>query len=103
MTQDTARVLTGGPALVERATGKKLTKEELGGAKVHPRSGVVDNVAADEDDALRQIRAFLSYLPSSVYELAPVGALRRPARSHAKRSCSPSSRASGASRTRCAA
>jgi len=72
MTKDTAVVLTGGPELVERATGRRLTKEELGGAKVHTRSGVVDNVAADEDDALRQIRAFLSYLPPSVYEPAPV-------------------------------
>lgn len=71
MTKDTAVVLTGGPELVERATGKRLTKEELGGAKVHTRSGVVDNVAADEDDALRQIRRFLSYLPSSVFERAP--------------------------------
>jgi acetyl-CoA carboxylase carboxyltransferase component len=72
MTKDTAVVLTGGPELVERATGKRLSKEELGGAKVHAKSGVVDNVAADEDDALRQIRSFLSYLPPSVYETAPV-------------------------------
>jgi methylmalonyl-CoA decarboxylase subunit alpha len=71
MTRDTAVVLTGGPELVERATGKRLTKEELGGAKVHTKSGVVDNVAADEDDALQQIRAFLSYLPPSVHEPAP--------------------------------
>jgi acetyl-CoA carboxylase carboxyltransferase component len=71
MTRDTAVVLTGGPELVERATGKRLTKEELGGAKVHTRSGVVDNVAASEDDALAQIRSFLSYLPPSVHEPAP--------------------------------
>jgi acetyl-CoA carboxylase carboxyltransferase component len=71
MTRDTAVVLTGGPELVERATGRRFTKEELGGAKVHTRSGVVDNVAADEDDALAQIRRFLSYLPASVYDLAP--------------------------------
>jgi acetyl-CoA carboxylase carboxyltransferase component len=72
MTRETAQVLTGGPALVERALGKKLTKEELGGAPVHLRSGVVDNGAEDEADALRQIRRFLSYLPSSVFEPAPV-------------------------------
>jgi acetyl-CoA carboxylase carboxyltransferase component len=72
MTKDTAVVLTGGPELVERATGRRLTKEELGGAKVHTKSGVVDNVAEDEEDALRQIRAFLSYLPPSVWELSPV-------------------------------
>jgi len=72
MTKDTAQILTGGPALVERATGEKVTKEELGGAQVHARSGVVDNVAKDEDDVWRQIRAFLSYLPSNAWELPPV-------------------------------
>jgi acetyl-CoA carboxylase carboxyltransferase component len=72
MTKDTAVVLTGGPALVERALGRKLSKEELGGAAVHLRSGVVQNGAEDEADALGQIRRFLSYLPSSVYALPPV-------------------------------
>ncbi|MGI9591328.1 MAG: carboxyl transferase domain-containing protein, partial [Myxococcota bacterium] len=71
MTRDTAQVLTGGPALVERALGVSASKDELGGAPVHERSGVVDNVAADEADAWRQIRAFLSYLPSNVWEPAP--------------------------------
>lgn len=72
MTRDTAQVLTGGPALVARATGRAVTKEELGAAAVHEKSGVVDNVAADEADAFRQIRAFLSYLPSSIDALPPV-------------------------------
>ncbi len=72
MTKDTAQVLTGGPALVERAIGIKTTKEELGGAQVHVRSGVVDNLANDEEDAWRQIRVFLSYLPANVWERAPV-------------------------------
>ncbi len=71
MTRHTAQVLIGGPALVERALGVKMTKEELGGAKVHVRSGVVDNVAEDEHDAFRQIRRFLSYLPSHVRQRAP--------------------------------
>lgn len=72
MTRDTAQVLTGGPALVARATGRQLSKEALGAATVHERSGVVDNVAADEADAFRQIRAFLSYLPTNGGELPPV-------------------------------
>ncbi|MCZ6782828.1 MAG: propionyl-CoA carboxylase [Proteobacteria bacterium] len=72
MTRDTAQVLTGGPALVERALGEVVTKEELGGADVHLRSGVVDNVAEDEADAWRQIRCFLSYLPSNAWQAPPV-------------------------------
>ena len=71
MTRYTSQVLIGGPALVERALGVRLTKEELGGVEVHAASGVVDNIAEDEYDAFRQIRSFLSYLPSSVWERAP--------------------------------
>ena len=67
-----AQVLVGGPVLVARAIGEELGKDELGGASVHGRSGVVDNVAEDEADAWRQIRAFLSYLPSNVWEGPPV-------------------------------
>lgn len=71
MTKDTAQVMTGGPALVERALGSRLTKAELGGAAVHAKSGVVDNIADDEADAFVQIRRFLSYVPSNVHERAP--------------------------------
>ena len=71
MTEHTAQVLIGGPALVERALGVKMTKEELGGALVHLRSGIVDNLATDEHDALAQIRRFLSYLPSSIWQRTP--------------------------------
>jgi acetyl-CoA carboxylase carboxyltransferase component len=72
MTKDTAQVLIGGPPLVERALGVRMTKEELGGAKVHARNGVVDNVAKDEADAFDQIRQFLRYMPQNVWELAAV-------------------------------
>jgi len=72
MTRDTSQVLTGGPALVARAIREKTTKEALGSSKVHGRSGVVDNVAEDEADVWRQIRRFLGYLPTSVWQLPPV-------------------------------
>jgi acetyl-CoA carboxylase carboxyltransferase component len=69
MTRDTSQVLVAGPAVVERALGEKLSKEELGGAQVHLRSGVVDNVAEDEQGVIDQIRSFLSYLPRNVSEV----------------------------------
>ncbi len=71
MTRHTAQVLIGGPALVERALGVKRTKEELGGVEIHAKSGVIDNIAEDEQDAFNQMRRFLSYLPSNVWERAP--------------------------------
>ncbi len=72
MSQDTAQVLTAGPAVVARAMGEKKTKEELGGWKVHTKNGTVDNGAEDEKDSIRQIRRFLSFMPCNVYQLAPV-------------------------------
>lgn len=71
MVRQGTQVMAGGPALVERALGRPISKEELGGHKVHLRSGVVDNAAATEAEALQQIRCFLSYLPSNVWELPP--------------------------------
>lgn len=71
MTRETAQVLIAGPALVERALGEETSKEELGGARVHARSGVVDAVVDDEAAAFQSIRRFLSYLPTNVWELAP--------------------------------
>ena len=62
-------LFAGGPPLVERALGAKVTKDELGGPDVHvARSGAIDNRAKDEYDAVRQMKQFLHYMPSNVYE-----------------------------------
>lgn len=72
MARENAQVLIAGPAVVERALGEKKTKEELGGANVHTKNGVIDNVADNEAHAFLQIRDFLSYLPANVWELPPI-------------------------------
>ena len=80
MVRGTSQVFPGGPPVVKAALGYDITKEELGGADIHVReSGVVDNLAEDEEDAFRQVRRFLSYLPSSVHELPPRGVADDPA------------------------
>ena len=71
MTRYTAQIMVGGPALVERALGVSLSKDELGGAHIHAKSGIVDNIAEDEHDLFEQVRRFLGYLPGSVHERAP--------------------------------
>lgn len=71
MSRETAQILVAGPKVVERALNVDLTKDELGGAHIHAKSGVVDNVAENEVEALAQCRRFLSYLPSSVYQRTP--------------------------------
>jgi len=72
MVKGTSHLFPGGPPVVKAALGYDVTKEELGSERIHTtQSGVVDNQAADEDDAFGQIRRFLGYLPSSVWEMAP--------------------------------
>ncbi len=78
MVQGSSQVLVGGPALVERALGRSLSKEELGGTRIHLKSGVVDNAAPDEPASFQLIRRFLSYLPANVWERAPVRACNDP-------------------------
>lgn len=60
-----------GPKVVEQATGQRITKEELGDERTQVSNGVVMNLAEDEADAIGQVRRFLSYLPSSVWEAQP--------------------------------
>lgn len=72
MVEKTSQVMIAGPALVERALGAPITKEALGGSKVHLKSGVVHNLAKDEADVWSQIRRFLSFLPNNAHELPPV-------------------------------
>lgn len=72
MVTGTAQLFPGGPPVVKAALGLDIPKEELGGAHIHTAgSGVVDNAAADERDAVDQLRAWLSYLPSNILEPAP--------------------------------
>tara|TARA_Y100001970_G_scaffold258556_1_gene338581 strand:- start:217 stop:1779 length:1563 start_codon:yes stop_codon:yes gene_type:complete len=66
-----SQVLIAGPAVVKRALGINKTKEELGGPDIHLKSGVVDNLAENEEDALDQIKTFLSYLPDNYLKLPP--------------------------------
>jgi acetyl-CoA carboxylase carboxyltransferase component len=78
MVKEQAHVFVGGPPLVKSAFGEDISKEELGGYKLHTHlTGVVDNEAEDENHALEQIKTFLSYLPSNVWQM--------PKRQHAEK------------------
>ncbi|MCL8207624.1 MAG: methylmalonyl-CoA carboxyltransferase [Actinomycetia bacterium] len=72
MVAGTSQLFVAGPPVVKYGTGEDLDKESLGGVQVHRHSGAVDNIAATEAEAFAQIRRFLSYLPSHVFELPPV-------------------------------
>jgi acetyl-CoA carboxylase carboxyltransferase component len=69
-----------GPRVLEIATGERVGSEELGGWELHARTtGLADRAAEDEDDCLRLIREFLSYLPSNAEEAPPFLAARESA------------------------
>ncbi len=72
MVKNTSQVFVAGPKVVEQATGQPITKEDLGDERIQVKNGVIMNLAEDEEDAINQIKRFLSYLPSSVYEMPPV-------------------------------
>lgn len=69
MVKDQGFVFAGGPPVVKQGLGRDVTKEELGGSRVHTRSGVVMNEARDEADAFDQVKRFLSYMPPNVFEV----------------------------------
>ncbi|MBV9702795.1 MAG: methylmalonyl-CoA carboxyltransferase, partial [Methylobacteriaceae bacterium] len=70
MVRDMSAMFVAGPPVVERL-GEKRTKQDLGGWRIQLAAGTVDHVAASEDEAFAVARRFLSYLPSSVWELPP--------------------------------
>jgi len=61
-------MFVAGPPVVARL-GQDLSKAELGGWEIQTRSGAVDHAVEGEEEAFAAARRFLSYLPSSVFEL----------------------------------
>jgi len=70
MVKNTTQVFVAGPAVVKASQGIDITKEQLGNEEVQvSKSGVIANLAENEEDAFRQVRRFLSYLPTNVWEI----------------------------------
>jgi 3-methylcrotonyl-CoA carboxylase beta subunit len=72
--QGNGTIFLGGPPLVKAATGEEVSAEDLGGARVHAEvSGVVDHMAATEEDALRMARDVMANIgrPSETSMFAP--------------------------------
>jgi acetyl-CoA carboxylase carboxyltransferase component len=64
----TSAMFVAGPPVVARL-GQKLDKQELGGWEIQTKSGGIDHAVDSEEEAFACARRFLSYLPSSVFEL----------------------------------
>lgn len=71
MVKGTSQVFVAGPKVVEQATGQTISKEDLGDERTQLKNGVIMNLAENEEDAINQVRQFLSYLPSNIWEAPP--------------------------------
>ena len=69
---ESASIFAAGPPLVKSGTGEDVTKEELGGPQVAAdASGVVQNVVADDVEAIALARRYLAYFPLNAWEPPP--------------------------------
>lgn len=60
-------IFTAGPPVVKESTGEDISKEDLGGPDVALPSGVIHNVADDDEAVLDDVRRYLSYFPPSAW------------------------------------
>ncbi|KAG9770212.1 carboxyl transferase, partial [Aureobasidium melanogenum] len=68
--KDQAQVFLGGPPLVKMATGEVIDAESLGGASIHGSvTGLADQIAMDEFDAVRKARDWVLTLDDSTLPL----------------------------------
>jgi len=79
MVRGSSQIFAAGPPVVKRSLGQIIDKEDLGGAAVAvDEAGSIHNAVETEDDALDQVRRFLSFMPQNVWELPPVLAVTDP-------------------------
>ena len=72
MVKGISQLFPGGPPVVKAALGIDITKEDLGDERSQVfGSGVVDNLADNEDEAFEMIKRFLGYLPGNVWQMPP--------------------------------
>src|SRR3954466_11501021 len=71
MVESSSHMFITGPDVIRAVTHEEVTKEDLGGAAAHVRSGVAHRVFADEPAALEGLRALLAFLPQNNREDPP--------------------------------
>jgi acetyl-CoA carboxylase carboxyltransferase component len=72
MVDGNASMYLGSPRMAEMVIGEVATLEETGGARMHTSvSGCADNLVADDEEAIAQARAYLTYFPRNCDEQPP--------------------------------
>jgi acetyl-CoA carboxylase carboxyltransferase component len=73
MVKGTSSMALGGPALVKAVTGKEISEEELGGARMHNEvSGVADALCKNDEVCIDAVKEYLSFFPSHCGEKPPI-------------------------------
>jgi propionyl-CoA carboxylase beta chain len=73
MAEGTSYMFVTGPNVVKTVTHEEVTSEDLGGATTHAsKSGVAHFTAANEIEAIRQLRQLVGYIPGNCEEEPPV-------------------------------
>lgn len=77
MVENTSYMFVTGPNVVKTVTHEEVSSEELGGASAHSvKSGVAQITAANEIQAIKDMKRLLSYLPQNCEEEAPFTAYK---------------------------
>lgn len=73
MVDKTSQMFITGPQVIKAVSGRDVSPEELGGAKVHNQtSGVAHFFARNEEECIALIRKLLGFLPPNYLEKPPV-------------------------------
>jgi acetyl-CoA carboxylase carboxyltransferase component len=73
MVDGNASMYLGSPRMAEVVVSETVTLEEMGGARMHTSvSGCADNLAVDDQDAIDQAKAYLTYFPQNWEAEPPV-------------------------------
>ncbi len=73
MVKNTSQMFITGPQVIKSVTAEEVTAEALGGAMTHNQtSGVAQFAAENDEDAMKQVRYLLGFLPSNNLEEPPV-------------------------------
>ena len=67
-----AEMYVTGPAVIKEVTGEEISSAELGGARQQELNGNVQAVVANEEDAFDYVRDYLSHMPLTCFDEAPV-------------------------------
>ncbi len=72
MVKETSYMFITGPAVVKSVTGEEIGNEELGGAITHStKSGVTQFACDDDEQAIKEIKTLLGYLPQNYEDKPP--------------------------------